>query len=115
MLFQLEVDAYEQERLHAERQASAGTQTTAPTTEERTLETTATDIPPTHTIEARQEGTAPATTNPTPEQQAENTTLPDPGPTCVTQQEASDTPNTTETHPSPTQPPVTGSTNEPAT
>ena len=49
MLFQLEVEAYEQERLHAEDQAAAATQNTAPTTEERTSEPTTT----THTTEAR--------------------------------------------------------------
>ena len=111
MLFQLEVDAYEQERLHVECQAVVATQSTAPTTEKRTSEPAAT----THTTEARQEGTAPATTNTPPEQHKEKTTLPEPRPIYVTQQEASDTPNTTETQPSPTtlQPPVPRYTNEP--
>ena len=70
-----------------------------------------------HTTEARQEGTTPATTHTTPEQQEEMTTLPKLGPTYVTQQEASDTPNTVETQPSPTppKPPIPGSTNEQGT
>mgnify|MGYP000482849186 CR=1 FL=1 len=69
-----------------------------------------------HTTEARQEGTTPATTHTTPEQQEEMTTLPKLGPTYVTQQEASDTPNTVETQPSPTplQLSIPESTNEPA-
>ena len=111
MLFRLESEAHEQERLQAESHGAAATQNTAPMTEERTSEPVAT----THTTEAQHEGTVLATTNPTPEQQVEKTTLLEPRPTRVTQLEASDIPNTAETHPSPTppQPPVTGSTNEP--
>ena len=96
----------------------APTQTTVPTTEELTPEPAGIDTPqpePAHTTKARHEGTAPATTNTPPEQHKEKTTLPEPRPIYVTQQEASDTPNTTETQPSPTtlQPPVPRYTNEP--
>ena len=81
MLFRLESEAHEQERLQAESHGAAATQNTAPMTEERTSEPVAT----THTTEARQEGTTPATTHTTPEQQEEETTLPKPAPTCETQ------------------------------
>ena len=79
MLLKIEAEAYEQNRVQAERQAEAPTQTIAPMTEERTPELAGEDTPqpePTHTTEARQEGTALATTNTTPEQQEEETTLP---------------------------------------
>ena len=81
MLFPIEAEAYEEERIHTERQTTTATQNIAPTAEEQTLE----PLAATHTTKARQEGTSPATTITTPEQQEEETTLPKPAPTCKTQ------------------------------
>ena len=69
MMFRIEPDAYEEERIHTESQAAAARQNIAPTTEEQTSE----PLAATHTTEARKEGPAPANTNPTPEQQTEKT------------------------------------------
>ena len=69
MLFPIEAEAYEEERIHTESQAAAARQNIAPTTEEQTSE----PLAATHTTEARKEGPTPANTNPTPEQQTEKT------------------------------------------
>ena len=74
MLFQIEVEAYEDERIHTNIQA------VAPTTDEKTSEPVAT-----HTTEAGREGPALANTNPTPEKQTEKITLPEPEPLGGTQ------------------------------
>ena len=91
MLFRLEVEAYEEERL-------ATMANRAPTTNE--VVPAATTI----TTEARQEGSAPADTNPTPDQQLVATTLHEPIPIDDTQREAAATPESTKKPPSPTQP-----------
>ena len=98
MLFCIEPEAYEEERLAIENQAS--TPSRAPTEDE-----TKSEPATTNTTEARQEGSAPANTNPTPEQQPVNTTLPEPKPACDTQREAASTLHPAETPLSPTLPP----------
>ena len=83
MLFRLEAEAYEEERLAtmAHRASTTGKQESEPSTT-------------TTTTEARQEGSAPADTNPTPDQQPATTTLTEPGPIDDAQHEAARLPLT---------------------
>ena len=69
MMFRLEAEAYEEERL-------ATMTNRAPTTDDHKPEPTTTN-----TTEAKQEGPAPTNTHITPEQQTTTTTLPEPEPT----------------------------------
>ena len=71
MLFRLEAEAYEQERIYTKSQAATATQNIAPTMEEQASEPLAT----THTTEARQEEPVLANINPPAEHQTEQTTL----------------------------------------
>ena len=61
MLFHIEAEAYEEERLATENQASMPNR--APMTDE-----TESELATTNSTKAQQEGSAPANTNPTPEQ-----------------------------------------------
>ena len=92
MMFRLEAEAYEEERLvpMANR---------APKTNDHEDEPTVTN-----TTKARQEGPAPADTHITPDQQTAITTLPEPEPTEDAQREATIIPDSVAKPPSPTPP-----------
>ena len=93
MMFRLEAEAYEEERL-------AAIANIAPTTGDHEVEPTTTN-----TTGARQEGPALANSHITPNQRITTTNLPEPEPTQDAQCKATTIPDSTTKPPSPTPPP----------
>ena len=90
MIFRLETEAYEEERL-------AAMTNRAPTTNEQEVEPTSTTID-----EAQHDGPTPVDTHTTTDQQPMPTTLPEPVRTKDTQRKAAANPDSAEKPPSPT-------------